>query len=60
MIKYAYKDINWDQDQNLENHLLIGTLEDIPDPIPPEKAILIKDILFPDGSVAFRVVRTKN
>ena len=53
MVKYLYRDINWEEDKNLTNTLLIGS----PEEIPEDAEGLIKEIKFPDGSSAFRVVR---
>lgn len=51
--KYEFRNIEWDQDQHLENVLLVGTPGEIPDGTMRQVA----DIHFPDGSVAFRIVR---
>jgi 4-amino-4-deoxy-L-arabinose transferase-like glycosyltransferase len=54
MSKYLYRDLNWDEDQHRENVLLIGSPEEIPGNAPG----LVEEIRFPDGQVAFRVVKT--
>ncbi len=48
---YVFRNIDWESDKNLRNTLLVGT----PTEIPPNSNIL-KEIQFPDGSVAFRIV----
>lgn len=50
--KYEFRKINWNTDSNLSNVLFIGTPKEIPDEISGK----ISDIVFPDGSVAFRIV----
>lgn len=55
MSKYLFRDIKWDEDKNLENVLIIGSAQEIPASFPD----IIKEILFPDGQVAFRIVKTK-
>jgi 4-amino-4-deoxy-L-arabinose transferase-like glycosyltransferase len=59
MTKYTFRDINWEEDKLKENVLLVATSEQI-----PLKAVakwemdwIEKEILFPDGSVAFRIVK---
>lgn len=54
MSKYLYRDLNWDEDKHRGNVLLIGSPTEIPENPPG----LIQEILFPDGKVAFRVVKT--
>ena len=58
MSKYVYRDINWEEDQYLENVLLVGTPRQIPLAAIPkwERDRIIKEIMFPDGSVAFRII----
>jgi len=55
MSKYLFRDIKWAEDKNLENVLIIGSAQEIPAGAPG----IIKEILFPDGQVAFRIVKTK-
>lgn len=50
--RYEFRNIEWDKDKNLSNTLLVGTRDEIPD----GQSGLIKDIKFPDGSVAFRII----
>lgn len=57
MVKYRFRDINWEQDQYLENVLLVGTPEQIPLKAIPGWQKIEKEIYFPDGSVAFRIIR---
>ncbi len=59
MRRYSFRDINWDGDQFLHKALLIGTPEDIPANIPKERGEILDEVLFPDGSVAFKVVKIK-
>jgi len=54
MSKYLYRVINWDEDPHLENVLLIGT----PEEIPGNAKRKVAEINFPDGSIAFRIVKT--
>lgn len=51
--KYQFRNINWPQDKNLSETLIIG----IPDEIPKEIKV-IKEIKFLDGSTAFKFVKT--
>jgi len=55
MLKYIYYDIKWFDDSRYRDVLLIGSPEEIPE--HPET--FIKQIDFPDGTPAFRVVKTK-
>jgi len=59
MVKYTFRDIKWEEDKLMENVLLVGTPEQISmDAIPMwERDSIEKEILFPDGEVAFRIVR---
>lgn len=54
MIKYLFRDIDWANDQYRPRTLIIGS----PEEIPAGNQGIIKEIYFPDGSVAFRVVKT--
>lgn len=53
-IKYLFREIKLEQDLGTPNILFIGA----PEEIPPETKGIIKEIYFPDGQVAFRVVKT--
>lgn len=53
-IKYLFRAVKLDGDRLLPNTLLIGT----PTEIPEGASGIIKEIYFPDGKVAFRVVKT--
>ena len=53
MIKYLFRDIVWENDQHLSRVLIIGT----PEEIPGSAQGIIKEIYFPDGKVAFRIVK---
>ena len=53
-IKYLFRTIRLDGDMLLPNTLLIGA----PAEIPEGASGIIKEIYFPDGKVAFRVVKT--
>ena len=55
MLKYIYHQIKWFDDSRYKDVLLIGSPEEIPE--HPET--LIDQINFPDGSPAFRIVKTK-
>ncbi|MFH0943439.1 MAG: glycosyltransferase family 39 protein [Candidatus Beckwithbacteria bacterium] len=54
MGKYLFRSINWPEDQQKNNTLIIGSSQEIPADSPG----IIKEILFPDGQVAFRIVKT--
>lgn len=54
MIKYLFRPVKLDGDRLLPNTLIIGSPEDI----PAGSDGIIKEIYFPDGKVAFRVVKT--
>jgi len=54
MNKYLFRNINWPEDEKKINALIIGSPEEIPADAPG----IIKEILFPDGRVAFRIVKT--
>lgn len=51
--KYEFRNLEYGRDSLLPNTLLIGTPEEIPD-----TAKIIKEVNFPDGRVAFRIVKT--
>ena len=53
-IKYLFRVVKLDGDRLLPNTLLIGA----PAEIPEDASGIIKEIYFPDGKVAFRVVKT--
>ncbi|PIP52664.1 hypothetical protein COX09_00210 [Candidatus Beckwithbacteria bacterium CG23_combo_of_CG06-09_8_20_14_all_47_9] len=53
-IKYLFRPVKLDGDKLLPNTLIIGSPEDI----PSGSEGIIKEIYFPDGSVAFRVIKT--
>ena len=55
MLKYIYYQIKWFDDSRFKDVLLIGSPEEIPE--HPET--LVEKIDFPDGTPAFRVVKTK-
>lgn len=50
--KYEFRRIDWSRDQNLKNVLLIGA----PREISGDAAGIIKEIKYPNSSVAFRIV----
>jgi len=52
--QYIFRDLKWPEDETLSNTLLIGTSEEI----PSDALNIIRQIYFPDGQVAFRVVKT--
>lgn len=51
--KYEFRNINWAKEQFLTNALLIGT----PNEIPESTVGIVENIHFPDGTIAFRVVK---
>lgn len=50
--KYEFRKIDWGKDDKLSRTLFVGTPKEIPDGIPGQ----IKDINYPAGTVAFRIV----
>lgn len=50
--KYEFHNIDWQSDSQRSNTLLVGTADEI----PPETGGIIKEIKFPDGTIAFRIV----
>lgn len=57
--KYQFRKINWEGDQFCQNCLLIGSPTEIDMHIPHDRGELIQTIYFPDGSVAFNIIKTK-
>jgi 4-amino-4-deoxy-L-arabinose transferase-like glycosyltransferase len=51
--KYDFRKIDWENDSKLSNVLIIGS----PKEIPKEAGGVVKDILFPDGSIVFRIAK---
>jgi 4-amino-4-deoxy-L-arabinose transferase-like glycosyltransferase len=51
--KYVFRNIDYSKDINLQDALLIGTPKEIPD-----NAKVIRTIKFPDGKIAFKIVKT--
>jgi len=51
--KYSFRNIDWENDKKLHNVILVGS----PGEIPKDASGKIADISFPDGSIAFRIVR---
>ncbi len=51
--KFEFRRIDLVKDSQLSNVLFVGT----PNEIPEGEAGIVKNILFPDGSVAFRIVK---
>ncbi len=51
--KYTFRNIDYSRDVKILNALLIGTPEEI-----PNTAKVLKVIKFPDGKVAFKIVKT--
>ncbi|MCX6816759.1 MAG: glycosyltransferase family 39 protein [Candidatus Beckwithbacteria bacterium] len=54
MSKYLFRNINWPEDSQKSNVLIIGS----PEEIPADAVGIIKVINFPDGQPAFRIVKT--
>lgn len=50
--KFEFRNIDWSRDSQLSRTLLIGTADEIPE----GSSGLIREIKFPDGRVAFRIV----
>lgn len=54
--KYEFRNVFWGIDKNLKKTLVVGTPKEIQDPeVKP-----VKEINFPDGTVAFKLVETKS
>jgi len=54
-----FRDVYWPNDRSLKNSLFIGTEEGLPlRDINPDEAIIIKEIIFKNGKIAFRIVET--
>ncbi len=51
--KYEFKNIEFSKDSQKRKALLIGTPEEI-----PETAEVLKEIRFPDGKVAYKIIKT--
>lgn len=51
--QYVFKNIDLEKDSRINNSLLIGT----PQEIPETTTGLIKEIAFPDGEIAFRIIQ---
>ena len=51
--KYEFRNIDWEKDKNIRQALFIGTLSDIPD----DAQVKVAEIPFPDGTIAFRIVK---
>lgn len=49
---YTFRNIEWEQDKNLQNTILVGT----PGEIPPTADSIVKEIKFPNGTFAFRII----
>lgn len=52
---YTFRNIDWEQDKNLQNTILVGTPGEIPDTAPG----IIKEIRYPNGEVVFRIVELR-
>lgn len=53
LANYEIRDINWSGDQDKKNILIVGTPMEIPD----NAEGIVKEITFPDGNVAFRILQ---
>lgn len=52
LANYEIRDLHWDSDKDRVRTLIVGT----PDEIPADAPHIVKEIAFPDGKVAFRIV----
>jgi 4-amino-4-deoxy-L-arabinose transferase-like glycosyltransferase len=52
LANYEIRDLNWNNDKNRKDVLIVGTPQEIPDGVSG----IVKQIDFPDGTVAFRIV----
>ncbi len=50
--KYEFRNLDWKEDEKLSDVVLVGTPEEIPEDVSG----IVKNIRFPDGAVAFRIV----
>jgi len=55
--QYQFRDINWEQDKNLKNVLIVATDDEVSLRTIASEVKIKKEIYFPDGSVAFRIIR---
>ena len=53
MANYEIRDLNWPSDKQRKRTLIVGT----PKEIPVDAANIVKEISFPNGEVAFRIVK---
>lgn len=53
LANYEIRDLNWSSDKNRKNILIVGT----PKEIPADAPNIVKQIAFPDGSIAFRIIK---
>ncbi len=53
LANYEIRDLNWSSDKNKKNILIVGT----PKEIPADAPNIVKQIAFPDGSIAFRIIK---
>ncbi len=49
--KYTFRKINWQEDKDIKNALIIGTIKEIPDWAP-----IIKEIRYPNNEIVYRIV----
>ncbi len=52
LANYEIRDLHWDSDKNRTRVLIVGTPEEIPTDAPH----IVKEIAYPDGEIAFRIV----
>lgn len=56
---FRFRNIYWPEDRKLPHTFFVGTIDELPSKdIDPKQAKIVKDIIKPDGSVAFRIVKT--
>lgn len=51
--KYEFRDIDWSKDKNIPNALIIASPDEV-----PQEALVIQEIRFPDGRLAFKIIET--
>ena len=51
--KYEFRNIDWSKDKNIPNALIIASPDEI-----PQDFYVIQEIRFPDGRLAFKIIKT--
>lgn len=51
--KYEFRNIDWSNDKNIHNALIIASPDEVPQDFP-----IIQEVRFPDGRLAFKIIKT--